>query len=48
MESNTPRTEERKAYTKPEAELVLIRVNENIAYSGILDDAFDSEEDFFG
>ena len=41
----------RKAYVKPEAELMLIAIGENIASSGntppAVDSPFDGEEDFF-
>lgn len=41
----------RKAYVKPEAELMLIAIEENIASSGntppVVDRPFDGEEDFF-
>lgn len=41
----------RKAYVKPEAELLLIAIGENIASSGntppAVDSPFDGEEDFF-
>jgi hypothetical protein len=42
----------RKAYVKPEAEIIVIEIEENIAFSGIVPPSFsgpfDGEEDFFG
>ncbi len=43
MEKNL-NEQERRPYVKPEADLVPLRLDENIAYSG---DAFDGEEDIF-
>lgn len=43
MEKNLNHTE-RRAYVKPEADLVDLRVNENIAYSG---DEFDGDDHDF-
>lgn len=48
MEKNLNQTE-RRPYVKPEADLLALRLEENIASSGKLfyDDEFDGEDDVF-
>jgi hypothetical protein len=46
METNRNTTEKRP-YVRPEAELIALCMQENIATSAVIDDEFDGEDDVF-
>lgn len=45
MEKNTEKKENRRSYGKPEIQLIALRMDENIAFSGVYDFEFDGDDD---
>jgi hypothetical protein len=45
MEKNTEKKDGRRLYGKPEIELIVLNMDENIAFSGVYNDEFDGEDD---